>query len=334
MGTKVNAKLFKTFDIGYGYLKFLADNGIVKKEKAVIALLGESLNEGELSKDIKIITVDGVDYIIGDGVYKLNRKPITANETENRANNIVYKVLGLYALAQSGIPAGEKATILTGLPFMNMDEKEQVVKAFKGVHDIKLNGKAMQLNIEEVLVTPQGLGAFYSLLRQRGTKVLSKKFLLSDLGFHTINHLPIANGDINKETVYTNRDLGIQHAYKTIAAKVNLQFKKNYSFYDVDDLLDNGVEINDKEGKRFEPIIDFDYVKEALRGYAKDVWEDVVNKYSGAELESFDEIIFSGGTAKRVETYLEEERKYYCSVLDDPQDAQVIGYDIMTKQLG
>lgn len=325
MTTKVDVYSFRVVDIGYGYLKYPCVDRVMK-EKAVVALLGESLNHGEL-KGVDVIEVDGVKYIIGTNVYKLGRKPITANENVNRMKNVAYKVLALYALAKTSNQGSNKITLLTGLPFQNLDEADNVKKLFQAKHDVVLNNRHIQLDIDEVIVTSQGLGSFYTLIRQRGRTVLAKKILLVDLGFRTINYLPINNGDIDIETVKTNRDLGIQDAFKKIANDINLEFKTNYKFYDVDDLLDKGVPTQDiNKGKGVNKIIDRDYVKRALATYATDVWTDFVDKYGDKYREELEEVIFSGGTSERVREYLESTRKHFCSFIEEAQDAQVLGY--------
>lgn len=326
MAITSDTRVYRTADIGYGYLKYPTDNGEVEKVKAVVALLGESLNPGEL-KGVDIIEVDGDAYIVGADVYKLGRKPITANENVNRAGNIAYKVLALYALAKTYDPSATHITFLTGLPFQNLDESTKVSDLFEREHTITLNGREITLNIDKTVVMSQGLGSFYSLVRQRGYAALTKKILLVDLGFRTINYIPINNGDIDSDTVKTNRDLGIQDAYKRIADAVNIEFKSNYKFYDVDDLLDKGVPTQDIEkGKTYAKINDREYVKDALVGYARDVWADFTDKYGDGYREELEEVVFSGGTADRVKEYLQSERKHFCTFVDDAQDVQVLGY--------
>lgn len=325
MKTKTEKRVYKVVDIGYGYLKFPKDNE-VHKEKAVVARLTDSLNPGE-SKGIDVINVDGQDYIVGDAVYKLGRKPMIANEHTGRPQQVAYKVLALYALAKTYDPADTAITFLTGLPFQNLDEADVIKEIFTREHTVILNGREITLDIDEALVSSQGLGTYYSIVRQRGGVILAKKILIVDLGFHTINYLYVNNGDVDVSLVKTNRDLGIQNAYTKIADAVNVEFKKNYKFYDVDDLLDNGVPQHDVDkGNIFVPIIDRPYVQDALAAYAEDVWSDISDKYNDKQREQLDEVIFAGGTAERVKDHLLASKKLYCSIAEDAQDVQVLGY--------
>lgn len=318
-------------DIGYGYLKFIDREGRVEKNKAVVALLGDSLTESEL-KNIDIINVDDQDYIVGQAVYKLNKKPITANDNVGRPGHIAYKVLGLYALAKMHL--NEPVTLYTGLPFINMDEADLVKKVFNGKHEVVLNGKPMTIEVNDTKVVSQGLGSFYAIVNQRGGGLLSKKVLLVDMGFRTINYMPLSNGDIDAYWVRTNRELGIQNAYIRIAEEINREFKTNYQFYDVDELLDQGVPRQNLErGKYFEQIADKLYVMESLKAYALDVWNDLISKYPDKYREELDEVIFSGGTSARVMTYLDDTKKHFCSFVEDAQDVQVIGYKIIADKL-
>lgn len=327
---------YEVSDIGYGYLKIPDPNNPEKviKIKAVVALLGESLNSDGDSK-IDVIEVDGVAYVVGDDVYKLGKNPITSHENLNRAQNIAYKVLALYGLAKYGrIDIDGKVGFLTGLPFQNLDEADTVKEVLQKEHTVIFNGKELKIALENVIVTSQGLGTFYSLAAQRGEKIFSKKILIGDLGFGTINWVPLNNGNIDKEFVKTNRDLGIQNAYKKIADAVNLEFKANYKFYDVDDLLDKGVPSQDIErGKFMIPILDRPYVVNAFTAYAQRVWADFEDKYDSKYREELDEVVFAGGTADRVQKYLLDVRKQYCSVMDNPQDAQVLGYQYISDRI-
>lgn len=320
-------------DIGYGYLKYIDSQGEVKKDKAVVAFLGDSLTESEI-KNIDIINIDGQDYIVGQAVYKLNKKPITANDNIGRPGQLAYKVLGLYALAKMNLPADEPVVLFTGLPFINMDEAHLVKQVFNGKHELVLNGKSMTIEISDTKVVSQGLGSFYALVNQRGGGLLTKKVLLVDMGFRTINYMPLSNGDIDSNWVRTNRELGIQNAYIRIAEEINREFKTNYQFYDVDELLDQGVPRQDvNKGKYFEPINEKLYVIENLKAYANDVWNDLISKYPDKYREELDEVIFTGGTAARVEQYLQETKKHFCSFVEDPQNVQVLGYKIIADKL-
>lgn len=324
---------YDVIDVGYGFVKIPdpQNKGQVVKTKAVIAQLGESL-DGNNSADI--IEIDGIEYVVGSDVYDLNQKPITANDNEKRPELLAYKVLTLYGLAKFSSNTSEKIRFLTGLPYQNLDEADIIKKYFQTSHTVKLNGRELTLDIVEAVVTSQGLGTFYTLVAQRGSAVLSKKIIIIDLGFRTINYVPLSNGRIDKDTVQTNRDLGIQSAYKKIVNSINIEFKANFKFYDVDDLLDKGVPVQDKEsGLRYESIKDRPYVIEALSVYAQDVWADFIDKYDDKYREGLDEVVFGGGTAERVRDYLQQHKQHFCSILDKPQDAQVLGYQEIARQL-
>jgi hypothetical protein len=326
---KQEGRLFRTADIGYGYLKRIDAEGKVKKEKAVVALRGESL----VSSSVDVINVDGQDYIVGDDVYRLGRRPILANDSKDRAETVAYKVLVLYALVKNYEPC-ESITLVTGLPFQNLDEAPKLKKVFQDTHSVRLNGKEFTLNVDEVFVCSQGLGTFYNLVRQRGAVVLTKNRLIADLGYGTINYIPVKEGEIDVDAVKTNRDLGIQNAYRTIANAVNIDFKMNFNFYEVDDLLDRGVPQQDKNvGLTYVDINEKDYVVKALNQYAIDVWDDLMSKYGGKDHDQTSEVVFSGGTSKRVQKYLDAGRRHYCSFMDDAQDAQVLGYEVIAKKI-
>ncbi|OPA76718.1 hypothetical protein BVG16_16235 [Paenibacillus selenitireducens] len=326
-------KNVRATDIGYGLLKDIDAKGNVCKTRAVVGRLGDSLNPGDtLAADV--ITIDGVSYVVGDDVYKLGRKPIVANETVDRAHSEAYKVLAMYSFAKRHTEDNEGVSVITGLPFQNLDEAGQIKELFNGDHSILFNGQALIIKIDQTFVVSQGLGTYYSLVKQRGSDILTKRILIVDLGFKTINYLPTTSGEIDTLTVKTARELGIQAAYKKIADAVNLEYKTDYKYYHVDELLDNGVSQQDLDkGKYFEPIKEKSYVKEAFDEYAKSVWADLRDKYSSTFLDELDEVVFGGGTAERVEANLLEHKKHYCSIMDNAQDAQVLGYEEIAKKL-
>lgn len=320
------SKKYCIADIGYGYLKIFNGSGDVETDFSVVAKLGKA----EVPEDYEVLKVDGVEYVVGESVYKLGLDPITANESANRADNIAYKVLGLYALAKGYEPDQGAVTFLTGLPYQNFrspEEVKSVKELFQGSHIIEFKRKEIKIDIDEVLIVSQGVGACFTLSAQRPKDYLNKKMLLVDLGFNTVNYFPISGGALNMDTAKSNRDLGIQAAFKRIVDAVNIEFNANYKYYEVDDLLDNGVFQRNKDLKLERvPIIEHSLVQKEFKAYAEEVWKDIFDKYDSSELEDTEEIVFSGGTAKRVKSYLIEAKKIYCSVLDDAQEAQLQGY--------
>ncbi|MEC0092521.1 ParM/StbA family protein [Paenibacillus macquariensis] len=326
-------KNVRATDIGYGVLKDVDAKGIVCKTRAVVGRLGDSMTPNDtLAADV--IMIDGISYVIGDDVYNLGRKPIVANETVNRAQSEAYKVLAMYSLAKRHTVNEEAVTVITGMPYQNLDESDEIKALFNGEHSLTFNGKEITVNVNSTVVVSQGLGTYYTLVKQRGNDIIIKRILVVDLGFKTINYLPIISGEIDALTVKTARELDIQSAYKKIADAVNLEYKTDYKYYHIDDLLDHGVPRQDiNTGKIFDPIMDKLYVKDAFDEYAKSVWADLIDKYSGAFMDDLDEVVFGGGTAERVETNLLEHKKHYCTIMDNAQDAQVLGYAEIAKKL-
>ncbi|GIO33145.1 hypothetical protein J2TS6_42860 [Paenibacillus albilobatus] len=326
-------KNVRATDIGYGLLKDVDSKGKVNKTRAVVGRLGDSIDMGN-SVAADVIVIDGISYVVGDDVYKLGRKPIVANETVSRAKEEAYKVLAMYSLAKRHQDVGEGVTVITGLPYQNLDEAEEVKAVFEGAHEIVLNGVQLSIKVDQAIVVSQGLGTYYTLVKQRGSDILGKRVLIVDLGFKTINYLPISGGEIDALTVKTARELGIQSAYKKIADAVNLEYKTDYKYYHVDELLDVGVPRQDiDKGKYFEPITEKSYVLDAFDEYARSVWSDLSDKYSSAFLDDLDEVVFGGGTAERVKKHLQEHKKHYCNIMDNAQDAQVLGYEEIAKKL-
>lgn len=320
-------------DIGYGLVKEVDLKGKVNKFRSVVGRLGDSIDMGN-SVAADVIVIDGVSYVVGDDVYKLGRKPIVANETVSRAKEEAYKVLAMYSLAKRHQDNDGGVTVITGLPYQNLDEAEEVKAIFEGVHEVILNGTKLSIKVDQTIIVSQGLGTYYTLVKVRGSDIMSKRILITDLGFKTINYLPISGGEIDALTVKTSRELGIQSAYKKIADAVNLEYKTDYKYYHVDELLDVGVPRQDVDkGKYFECITEKPYVLEAFDEYAKSVWTDLIDKYSSAFLDDLDEVVFGGGTAERVKLHLLKFKKHYCSIMENAQDAQVLGYDEIIKKL-
>lgn len=321
----------RTLDIGYGYLKDVSPMGEVIKTRAVVGRLGSTIDpSSRVAADV--IMVDGTSYVVGEDVHALGLDEIVANESVGRANSIAYKVLALYSLAKRH--NGEPVRVLTGLPFINMSEAQEVKDLLTQTHEVIFNGRAMSITVERTNVVAQGLGTFYTLVKQRGEGILKKRILIVDLGFRTSNYLPINSGEIDSSTVKTTPQLGIQKAYIDLANAINKEFKTAFRYYEVDSLLDGGVpQQSAEEGKYFVDIKDREYVREAFTKYASDVWDDLHMLYSDKFLDALDEIVFAGGTADRTSEYLKASpKKRYCTFMENSQDAQVLGYeDIVTR---
>ena len=145
------------------------------------------------------------------------------SETKIRALLAIHRYLEKYNVDADTI------RIVTGQPIImhKEDEKNKIINMLRGEHKYTVNGKKRKIIIEDVKVTPEGTGAFWSAPIAGTVRVL-------DIGSGTVNmvtlmdkkHIHKSSGTMNKgmETLKTKDDLeGMARGIVQITTK--LQWK-------------------------------------------------------------------------------------------------------------
>ena len=324
--------MIKVLDVGYGYLKWVNEGNVLKRQALVTVIPPGSL---ENRQGLDTIVIDGVEYLIGHHDFE-NLQPVAASNTRNRVEDLEYKVLFLYAIAAQADGADIATDILTGLPIHTMNEEAPIlIDVFANkTFDVEYKGKSFTLSIGDVIVIPQGYGS--SLYLTSSNPVLkTENVLVSDIGFQTNNYVYMQKGNLFNDLADTHQDLGIGSAYEEIAKIVNkkTRSRKNYTKYDMDYVLDNGATVLDKNSQptkiHFQDDID---VIAVLDKQAKKIWSDIKNRYLDKGYP-VDRVVFVGGSAASLKERLLDNQKRDTLFPGAPQDLQVLGYDLYARSM-
>lgn len=145
-----------------------------------------------------ILEYDGVRYQMGVGKFDTE---IVKSKRENLP-------LFLYTIAMS--TDKEDVKIVTGIPNYQLENEEYVAQMknkLMGNFEFILNGTKRKLNILEVKLFPEGVGAYYTI-----TDDLSNKdAILIDFGGSTIHVIHFRNGELVKVKTIAKGSLNLLH---------------------------------------------------------------------------------------------------------------------------
>lgn len=147
------------------------------------------------------------------------------SETKIRVLLAIHRYMEKYNLAASSV------YIVTGQPIATHKEgeKQQIIDLLKGKHDYVVNGKRRKITIEDVKVSPEGSGAFWSNPQPGTVRII-------DVGSGTVNmgtisdkkfiHKSSGTMDTGMETMKNKNDLDGM-ARGIVQATTKLKWKKD-----------------------------------------------------------------------------------------------------------
>lgn len=137
-------------------------------------------------------------------------------DTKNHDDNKIRVILAIFRYIEKYAPNTKSVRIVTGQPIKmhNETEKKGIIEMLEGEHDVTVNGKHRVITIEEVKVSPEGSGAFWS----NPKAVSDRAYHILDIGSGTVNAATI----INKKFINTKSDT-FNFGMETIKNKEDLQ---------------------------------------------------------------------------------------------------------------
>lgn len=121
-------------------------------------------------------------------------------DTKNHDDNKIRVILAIFRYLEKYAPNINNVRIVTGQPIKmhNETEKKGIIEMLEGDHDVTVNGKSRTITIEEVKVSPEGSGAFWS----NPKSVTDRAYHILDIGSGTVNAATV----INKKFITTKSD--------------------------------------------------------------------------------------------------------------------------------
>lgn len=210
--------------------------------------------------------------------------------------------------------------LITGLPYkFYFDQKstlENNIMSFNDESPFMLKrGRSksnnIKLNISEIKIVPQGYGIAMDYILDNAGKianknVASKKILVVDLGFYTLNLLGLDKMEIMGESDSTFT--GVNKAYKLIQKELMSRFGKSPEIHQLDKYVLSGK----YEGYVISPIINGAFQALAMQ---------IMNDINSLNIR-FDYYLIGGGAAEFVYEYLDMPNKVLFNQL-----SQINGYN-------
>ena len=136
--------------------------------------------------------------------------------TKNHSDNKIRVILAIFRYLEKYAPNTKNVRIVTGQPIKmhNEAEKDGIIKMLEGEHDVTVNGKHRTIIIDEVKVSPEGSGAFWSNPKD----VTDRAYHVLDIGSGTVNAATV----INKKFINNKSDT-FNFGMETIKNKEDLQ---------------------------------------------------------------------------------------------------------------
>lgn len=203
----------------------------LKTNKEILCRSVYKIREAKNSLDLSVqdvITYNGVQYHIGTGSFDTE---ITKAEKKDTLP------LFLYGIAKSVNSRVCKVKVVTGLPKYQLDNKkntETIKNRFKGRFCFHLDSVAYDIDVLDVAIFPEGVGAFYSI----PTLQKDKDYILIDIGGSTFNVALFQSGVLIKVETLPFGSINLLHDICSHAMSLH---NRKYTLDDMERYRQRGV---------------------------------------------------------------------------------------------
>ena len=254
-----------------------------------------TVTENLLGATGDVFEYEGIKYYMKEGKLENNY---------DKANKETNLILFLYTLAK------QKETyfkVVVGLPALtyktNRDRFREKLLETK-VYKVKLNDREKTLIIEDLIVFPEGAGAYYSL------NYRNKNCVIVDLGGGTTNIVSFKNGKLDKVTTLGK---GMIQLYTSIRDYINSTYTLKLELEDIEPIMKDGLIVDGED-------ISWNFLKSIMDDFIKELMN---------ELRNFDirtsKVLLTGGGSKLFKASLKNRIKGL-DVIEEYLFSNVIGY--------
>ena len=217
------------FDPGYGGIKLFGCDGCLAMQSAVSISSGDTVHRMDGLRishpPLKVRTESGTFYV-GEGAHDWGR-PVENLDFERLTGSPEMLVLFLGAITRYKVPA-EPIDLIVGLPVVSLMGEEakatqrKVREFLQRSHSWVADGKEYQLQVENVRITSQPVGAMFDyLLDDEGKMIAEKRTAFKSeigilgIGMNTVELLVVRNGSpIQRFT--TGETLGVRRLLELV----------------------------------------------------------------------------------------------------------------------
>lgn len=210
---------------------------------------------------------EGIKYYIKEGKLENNY---------DKANKETNMILFLYALA---IQKTNYFKAVVGLPVLayknNKDTFREKLLENK-IYNLKLNGIEKTIVIEDIIVFPEGAGAYFNIQNR------AKNAIVIDIGGGTTNIVSFKNGKLDK---YTTIAKGMIELYNRIRECLNSEYTLKLELEDIENLMKEGLKVDGKE-------VNWSFVKPIIN----DLVNELMNELRNFEIRTSTVYLTGGGS--------------------------------------
>lgn len=323
-------------DLGYGYTKVAAENGIHLCFPS-LAAKGQDINLPDLlgAREEYISTVNGTTWYIGKMAAKESRYAVRAFSADDRFNDEAYQAILATALAVT-MRDKEDVMLVTGLPLSIYKESMEAFMEFlhNFTANVVIDGKEKNVSLKTAQCFPQAAGIFMNpYCTDIKTKINSGDIVtVIDIGYRTTDVASFEyTGDdylFMNESSFTV-DTGMSTIFRSLGDIVASEAKA----FDVplgaaEAIFNNGVGYINNKPVNYSPIID-ELKKKSVAKIAEEYNLKGPKMAGGAGKNA---IILAGGGS--IPLY-EELLKAFpgASTIHDAQFANAVGFVEVAKML-
>lgn len=211
-----------------------------------------TLVENLLGANGDVLEYEGTKYYMREGKLENNY------DKANKETNII---LFLYALA---LQNDRYFKVVVGLPALTYKTSRDTFKENlleNKVYHLKLNGIDKTIIIEDLIVFPEGAGAYYSLSQR------SKNAVIIDIGGGTTNIVSFKNGKLDKCTTLGK---GMIELYNNVREYLNSTYTLKLELEDIESVMREGLRVDGDE-------ISFTFIKPIIDSFVKDLMNELRN---------------------------------------------------------
>lgn len=199
-----------------------------------------------------VLEYEGTKYYIREGKLENNY------DKANKETNII---LFLYALA---LQKERYFKVVVGLPALTYKTSRDTFKEKlleNKVYKLKINGIEKTIIIEDLIVFPEGAGAYYSLSQR------TKNAVIVDIGGGTTNIVSFKNGKLDKCTTLGK---GMIELYNNVREYLNSTYTLKLELEDIEVIMREGLRVDGNE-------ISFAFIKPIIDSFVKDLMNELRN---------------------------------------------------------
>ncbi len=314
-------------DVGFGFTKII--NLVNGKRRvftfpSVLGLAEARLDfsvVGGSQRKTTIATFKDIPYFYGEEAI-LQARVTTGRQDRDRIGSDEELLLALIALARLNVT---RVNIVTGLPIAWLKDKDKLIHAWTGAHQLTLGRRSMTIVIESVAVIPQPLGGYYSwALDNTGQpaqpkEVLNGTLALLDIGWNTTDLTGLKS--IRPVQQWCGGEqVGMRRVVEIVDAHLRAKHGIARRPHDLDAALRDGHQVT-----IYGQAIDMsDMARQARHGVAGDIHAAATRLWSNADM--FDRVLIFGGGAAGLSNELRQAFPRNGVLLPQPELANAIGF--------